>query len=801
MTSRLKFGRRGHFVRVWVCGLAIIGASGAAMAQAPVQLPITRVSITNVGPQTVSEALVRANIKIKEGDNYNPASVNDDIRNLYGTGYFLNVRVSEQRTVDGVELLYVLQPRPKLADINFVGNKKYSKAKLSKKVTSKIGEPFDERKIFMDKQEILKMYQKAGYPQTKVEYTPNVDPATGRASITFDITETPKVRIQDVYFEGAHAFSQKKLRKVLKTRRHWLFSWLTGTGVLKDDQLEEDKERLSEFYRNEGYIDFEMKDLRFVYETPRKLVLHFVISEGQQYRVGAVEFKGPKLFTTNEIASKLKMGVGSTFTPVGLNKDIEAIQDLYGTKGYIDTKIFARKNPNTQTGTMDLSYEIDEADKSYIEKIEIKGNTKTKDRVIRRELAVSPGEEFNMVKVKLSKRRLEGTQFFEHVDAQPEPTDIPNRKNLVIGVNEQNTGNFTIGAGFSSVDSILGFAEVTQNNFDLFNPPWFQGGGQKMRLKATLGTVRREYEATFIEPWFLGKKLQLSVDLYHSELDFVSLNDFYNERLTGARIGLTRALGSDFLIGGISYNIENRGIVDVSSNAPAIIQDPFEKGYHLVSKVGTSLAYDTRNSTLLPNAGQRTEIRSSVAGGPLGGDRDFYNIELASHWFFKGFFEGNVFEVMGRTGIVDKYDNSPRVSVFDRWFLGGIDTLRGYRYRQVGPRDPAHNNEPLGGGTYWFGSAEYSIPIIEFLRVAVFYDIGMVYPDAYSFSTRSRQTGAGFSSLGQTSSYNDNYGIGLRLNIPRLGPLRLDYGIPIHADPYNKSSGRFQFSVGYQRDF
>ncbi|HEY0455534.1 MAG TPA: outer membrane protein assembly factor BamA, partial [Verrucomicrobiae bacterium] len=646
-TSRLKFGRRGRYVRVWFCSILLAGCALAASGQvAPFRVPVTKVSITNIGPQTVSEALVRANIKVKEGDMYNRVTVDEDVRNLYGTGYFANIKVNEERTGDGVNLLYVLLPKPKLSDIVFVGNKKYSNTKLTKKVTSKIGEPLDERKAFTDAQEIKKMYQKAGYPQTDVKYKIAVEERVGRGTVTFEITEAPKVKIKDVFFEGAYAFPQKKLRKVLKkTRRHWMFSWLTGTGVLKDEELEDDKDRLAEFYRNEGYIDFELKDVRFIYETPRKLILNFVIYEGAQYRVGAVDFKGVKLFTTNELSQKLKMNVGSTFTPVGLNKDIEAIQDLYGAKGFIDVRIFARKNPNTQTGTMDLEFQIEEGDKSYIEKIEIKGNTITKDRVIRRELAVSPGEEFNMVKVKFTKQRLEQMQYFDRVEAQPEPTDIPNRKNLVVAVDEGKTGSFTIGAGFSSLDSILGFADATWSNFDLFNPPWFKGGGQKLRLHVAVGAVRREYEATSEEPWFLGKKLKFSLDLYHRELDFLSLNDFYNTRQTGARIGLARALGSDNLIGGISYTIEQIGIVDVTTNAPSIIRN--EQGYHLVSKITPFLAYDTRNDTRLPNGGQRSEIRATLAGGPLGGDRDFYSLEAGTHWYFKGFFQGNVFELIG----------------------------------------------------------------------------------------------------------------------------------------------------------
>ena len=355
-----------------------------------------------------------------------------------------------------------------------------------------------------------------------------------------------------------------------------------------------------------------------------------------------------------------------------------------------------------------------------------------------------------------------------------------------MGVNERNTGNVALGAGFSSVESILGFVELTQGNFDLFNPPWFMGGGQKFRLRAQVGARRQDYELSFIEPWFLGRKLAFSTDLYHRELRYLSRHDLYDERRTGARFGLTRALGSDFLIGGISYTLENIGIFNVPTNAPNSIKE--EEGDRLVSKVGLSLAYDTRNSVQLPDRGQRTEFRTEVAGGPFGGETDFYKLELTSHWFFKGFFEGHVLEVAGGLGTVDSYGNSDRVPLFDRWFLGGINSLRGFRFRDVGPKD---QDEPIGGGTYWLGSVEYSVPIIERLRFALFYDIGMVYQDAFSFSQGTQNTGL----------YNDNWGLGLRLNIPYLGPLRLDYGIPIKADHANQSSGRFQFSVGYQRPF
>jgi len=769
----------------------------AAFAQAPVI--ISKITITNIGPQVASDALVRANIKVKEGDKYSPAAINAGVENLYKTGYILNVQVVEEPLPDGVHLKYILLGKPKVTEITISGNTKFSTRKLTKKLTTKVGDPLDERKLFTDTEEIKKMYQKAGYPQTEVKYVMNTDQRAGRSSVLFEIKESPKVKVIDVYFEGANAFSQKKLRKVLKTRRHWMFSWLTGTGVLKKDVIEEDKERLAEFYRSEGYIDFDLRDVRYLYETPRKLIAYLVIYEGRQYRVGAIDFKGFTLFTTNEVSKRLKMNVGAIFTPKGFAQNFQAIEDLYGSKGYIDVQygrtLRVIKKPNTQTGTIDLTYEVQEGNKSYLEKVEIRGNTKTKDRVIRRELAVAPGEVFDMTRVKLSQRRLEGLNYFERVDteAEPDPNLPPDRKNLVVSVAEKPTGNFAIGAGYSSLDNLVGFIEITQGNFDLFNPPKFMGGGQKLRLRAQVGARVQDYQLTVIEPWLFGKKLEFSTDLYHRELRYVSINGLYDERRTGARFGVVKALGSDFLKGGVSYTIENVGIINVDSNAPPSIQA--EEGDRLVSKVGLSLSYDTRDSYLNPTRGTLNQMRVEVAGGPFGAETDFYKLELGSAWFIPGFFTNHVFEIRGRGGFVDSYSDSSRVPLFDRFFLGGITSLRGYRYREVGPREATFDNdtEPVGGNTYWYATAEYRIPIIKQLKFAVFYDIGMVYPNAFDFS---RHGNNGFG----TQPYNDNWGVGILLDLP-IGPLRLDYGIPIRSDPENRSSGRFQFTAGYRADF
>ena len=360
----------------------------------------------------------------------------------------------------------------------------------------------------------------------------------------------------------------------------------------------------------------------------------------------------------------------------------------------------------------------------------------------------------------------------------------------MIGVDEKKTGNLTLGAGFSSVDSVVGYVEVTQGNFDLFNPPTFTGGGQKFRLRVQLGTERQDYIASFVEPWFLGRKLALGIDLYYRELNYQSLNDYYDEIRGGAKVSLTRALGTDRLIGSVSYTLEEAKIKltsDGSTNAPPTEMNEAAQGWSLLSRGKVSLAYDTRGAGQLPNKGQRTEVSAELVGGPFGGDKNFYKLEVHSGWYFKGLFPGHVLEVVGSAGVAHAIDHDADVPFYERYYLGGLYSMRGFKYRAVSPYEQSITGspEPIGGDTYWFGSAEYSIPIIERLRIAFFYDIGDVQANPWHWDV---------------GNYSDNYGVGLRLNLP-IGPLRLDYGIPINHDQFSGSSGRFQFGVGYTREF
>jgi outer membrane protein insertion porin family len=808
----------------------LIGCGTAAWAQS-IGSKITRVDIKFIGPASVSEALIRDNIKLKAGSTYIPGGTQDDVHSLYATGQFYNIRISVDQADDGgVILTYIVQVRPRITEIKIEGNVKLKESKLKKKITIKVGDPLDEQKAFTDVQEMKKLYEKYGYSDTKVKYVLSIDEASGHGTVTYQIQESPKVKIIKVNFLGAVAFPQKELRKEVKTRAHWMWSWLTGSGYFKQEEFDGDTDRLVEFYHSHGYLDFEVKDVKLDYPTTNTMIVKYYLYEGHQYKVGSVKFSGQKVFADAEIIKGLKiiqryenskaklgtnglvMDVTSIFTPDGLKKDTEAVQDFYGSKGYIEIAqgqaLRVLTVPNIEKGTMDLDFQVGECPISYVQKIEIHGNLKTKDKVLRRELAISPGDVFNMVQVKVSKQRLEGLQYFSKVDTRPEPTDPPiaGRKNLIVSVEEQNTGNFSVGAGFSSVDALVGYAEISQGNFDLFHPPYFTGGGQKLRLRVQLGTQRQDYELSFVEPWFLNRKLALGVDLYRHQLNFESPNGIYDETRTGGKVSLTRALGSDFIIGSVSYTVEDIGISlnsgwhgyqtvaspDPKQSTPNVPNAILAQvGDNIYQRVGTSLAYDTRNSTQLPNHGQRTEVSTEVSQGST----DFYKLELHTAWYFPGLFKGHVLEAVGRTGVADSLQGGD-VPFYDRYYLGGLYSLRGFKFRNVAPRQafnpqtPYVSNEPIGGDTYWFSSYEYSVPIFEkdggvSLRFALFYDIGCVDARSYSYSL----------------NYSDDWGMGMRLNIPHLGPLRLDYGIPMKHDKYNSGSGQFQFGVGYTREF
>jgi outer membrane protein insertion porin family len=756
------------------------------------------IEVRFVGPETVNRAIVMANIQTAVGKPRSRDIIEQDVRNLINTGYFFDVRVLEEPVVDGVRIVFQVQGKATIKEIVIEGEKRFKDVRLRRESSQKVGDSLDERKAHDDAQKMQDLYQKAGYPDVKVTYEVDLDKDTGKAILKFKVQEGDRVYIREIKFTGNKAYTEQQLCKLLKTRRHWWGSWLAGTGVLKEEDFKEDLDKLRDHYHSNGYIDMDIRGTRIQRVRPNWMVVYIDLFEGVQYKVGAVAIDGNRLFPTTELEKHLKMTTGKTFTPTGMSADQKALGDYYGARGYLDTDVRPIRAPNVETGRIDLTYAIREGELTYIEKVEIRGNSKTKDKVIRRELAVHPGEIYDTVRVDRSVERLKNLGYFSKVEADPEPTDVPNHKDLVINLEEQRTGSVNFGAGFSSVDSLIGFVEMTQGNFDLFNWPTFTGAGQKLRLRLQIGLKRQDEILSFVEPWFLDKKLSLGFDLFHHAANYLSTE--YNEQSTGASLSLEKSF-TEFLRGQIQYSIQYISIgVDKSASPELQSQD----GSYLRSSVSGTVTYDTRDSVFLTTHGTRTEMNAEVAGGGLGGDVDVYKLNLTSSVFFP-LPNQQVFELLGAARVVEAFGSSEAngtnvietivnsrgpvksverpvdpVPIFDRLFLGGANTLRGFAFRQVGPMDV--NGQPVGGNTSVNGTAEYSYPIIERVRGALFFDVGNVYPNAYEITATDLKSDAGF---------------GLRLNLP-IGPLRLDYGYPIMTDKEAGRTGKFQFSVGYQ---
>jgi len=777
---------------------AVVVPSTHSWAQeAPEEVIVREIEVRFSGPETVNRSVVMANIQTTVGKPRTREMIEQDVRNLINTGYFYDVRVLEEPVVDGVRIVFQVQGKATIKEILMEGNKRFKEERLKREYSQKVGDSLDERKAHDDAHKMQDLYQKSGYPDSKVIYEVSIDKDTGKAILKFTVHEGERVFIKQIKFTGNKAFPDNRLLKIMKTRRHWWGSWLAGTGVLKEEDFKEDLDKLRDYYDSNGYIDMEIRGTRTERVGPKWMVITIDLYEGSQYKVGSVTIEGNKLFPTPDLEKHLKMTSGKIFTPTAMAADQKALEDYYGGRGYLDTSARPIRAPNVETGRIDMTYSIHEGELTYIEKVEIRGNTKTKDKVIRRELAVNPGEIYDTVRVDRSVERLKNLGYFSKVEATPEPTDVPNRKDLVLNLEEQRTGSVTFGAGFSSIDSLLGFVEITQGNFDLFNWPSFTGGGEKLRLRLQVGFKRQDEVLSFVEPWFLDQKLSLGFDAFHHNSNFLSTE--YSEQRTGVALWLEKAL-NDFIRGRIEYGIQD---IDLNVDQIASQELQSQSGSHTRSSVTGTLVYDTRDSVFLTTRGNRTEVSAELAGGPMGGNVDDYKLNAKTSFYFP-FFDKQVLQLVGAAGVVDAFGSSRNagsnvtetvfgggvtntvhasinpVPIFDRYFLGGANTLRGFAFRQVSPKDGF--GEPIGGNGFMNATAEYTYPIVERVRGAFFFDIGNVYQNAYDFSLNNMKSDAG---------------IGVRLNLP-IGPLRLDYGYPIMTDQSSGRTGKIQFSVGYQ---
>jgi outer membrane protein insertion porin family len=737
---------------------------------------VSKIDVQYAGPATLSQDRIIANMRTRVGKPYSEQLIEDDIRNLYATGNVENVRIfGEPIGNEEVRVIVMLQTKAVVGSVEFEGVSAVSVSRLRGKISSKPGDAANESTLEADRQAVLEYYRTKGFTDVEVQVKSETNEQQGSTRVRFVVREGGKSAIRSIQFQGNSKISSRELRGVVKTRKYLpLWSAIVKTGRVSSDLLSEDVQTLREFYHNRGFSDVQIgaPSLKTV---GGKVDVTFPIREGEVYRISKISFVGARLFTEDKLLAATKLREGSVYSPAAIQADIKALQELYGAKGYVDFQAVSRPTSGGKNFTQ-LTISLDEGTQSTVGRVNISGNTRTKDKVIRRELALAPGDIFNTVRMDASKQRLNNLNYFSKVDVYPAETGMGDARDLNVVLEEKRTGSLNFGAGFSSIDSLLGFVEVTQGNFDIARWPYFTGGGQKFRSRVQYGAQRRDASISLTEPYFLDRKLSLGGEAFYHEASFVS--DVYSERRFGFEL-IGRKPITEFSFARFGYRIEQIGVQGVTSDAPPFIRS--QQGDRSKSQLFAGVTYDSRDSLFLTRKGERVDLSGFVAGGPLGGSIQTYGWNLEGSKYFK-FAWDTILTLNAQLGLVENWGDGVEVPIFDRLFLGGND-VRGFQFRRVGGKGVVREgNEPLGGKSLGRMTVEYTLPVMDKVRFATFYDAGFVNEKAYDFST---------------SGYNSNVGLGLRLDLP-IGPVRIDYGIPTKQYPGDNASGRFNFNVGYQ---
>lgn len=772
---------------VRIAALALLGAVSAGA------VPVREIRVERLGGGLVEESVVRSFTSVQVGQELTRAALSRDVRALEQSGRFAYVATRVEESVGGAIVTYAVRSKPRIRLIRIEGADDVGNQKVRELLELGPGDLVDDATLAFKALAVKEFYQKRHFPYADLKWTIREEESSGTAEVVVKVKEGRRAKIKRIEFEsdipdpgrGSRAMRAlfpwffdhppvigHDLRKSMKQRQVNMWSWITGAGTYKPEELDADVELVRRALLERGYLDAAVGEP--VIEPGKKLVVRIPVDEGERYRLGRVAVEGPKKFPVADVQKSVTNQPGDIATITAIERSQQAVRDFYGSRGYIRSEVQTQVQPRTNEPVVDLAVAVrEEGEQARVRDVKIRGNTKTQDKVIRRELTVFPGEIYNQVRVRTSELRLRNLGYFEFVNAIPEDTTEPGLFDLALEVEEKRTGQFLVGAGFSSVDNLIGFVELSQGNFDLFNwPP--TGGGQKLRLRGTAGTERNDLELSFTEPWLFDRKLALNVNLFRRNRSYFS--DLYDQRNTGGDIGIGVPLDA-FSRLNLTYGLEEIKIHNVDTNASEFFQS--QKGDFLKSSLTLEVVRDSRDSSFIPTRGMRSSIAGMWAGGPLGGEVDVYSIEAQSSKFWPIWFE-HVFNIRAWTAVAEPHGDEDVLPVFERLYLGGARTLRGYKYRRVGPKD--EDDEPLGGGTAWYATAEYTIPVFERLRFATFYDIGYVYDESFDWDF---------------STYNSDWGVGIRLDFPGF-PLRLDYAWPLETDPDDdRKSGRFQFTIGY----
>ncbi len=761
-------------VAVACCAVVWLAASLPLSAQDESAPTISKVEFRGIPP--ASEVFARKLVEARAGGRLNTVELDLAVTRLLRSGRFLRASYSLQEDGDRVKVLFDLRERPVVTEVRFEGNVKFRDGQLKQRVPEMIGSPVDPFVVGEGRDAIIAMYREEGFGAVAVTYDRERLQSTGE--LLYVIEEGERVRIRRIVFEGAHSFSDRELGRNIESKKAF---WIFRTGAFDEERAESDVARLRAFYRDQGFLDARVSYRRELLEDGEGLALIFTIDEWDRYAVEALDFRGNTVFTHEELWGLMRTRVGETVRRPQVDADVSRIHTRYGELGYIYAQVRVIQVFSNTPGLVRITIEINEGDQFRVGRVVVRGNVRTKDKVVRRTLNLYPPDDlFDMTETKKARRKLLETRIFSSARVYP-VGDEPGVRDVVMDVEEaEKSGDFIFGAGVTSNSGLVGNIVLDMKNFDLFDTPrsWsellkfrsFFGAGQHFRLELQPGTVLSRFRIDFTEPYFMDKPLRLDVSAFL----FSRGRDGYDERRGGASVSLGKRFERGRLrgwSGELALRIEDVNVRDVDILASSEIRD--DEGSTLLTSVKGSLVRDRTDNRLVPTTGGRLRM-SYEQFGVLGGDAGYAKVTAGYTWYktldTDTHGRKRILQLRAEGGVI--VGNAP---VFNRFFAGGTGSIRGFEFRGVGERDGIDDNN-IGGDFRILGGAEYSFPLIgERIRGLYFLDTAMV--------------GSG--------TLRASIGAGVRFTINLFGPVPLELSL---AFPVIKDSGDetqvFSFQVG-----
>ena len=758
---------------VWLPGIFAQGKRSAGLAPLAGDLKteilarmgllekIVRIDIA--GNRKISPIAITNQIKSKVGGALKEADLTADIKTIYKMGYFLDVSVSVASEAKGKVITFTVVEKGLISEVRLVGNKALDRDDILGAMNVKARQSLNREKIKEDIQKIKALYDTKGY--YNAEITDRIENDGQKDFVLIlDIKENDRLYIRTISFEGNITFTTKELVKMMTTSERTLLGFITDSGILNREQLKQDVQKLNGFYFNNGFINSQIGE-PVVTNDSKGIYIKITVKEGKRFKIGKIEISGDQLEKKREeLFAGLQTKSGKHYDREAMAKDIEMITQSANDEGYAHADVNPKIVTHEKEQLVDVDLQLTKGSLVYISRIGITGNTVTRDKVIRRQFSLAEGDLYSSSKLKRGYEGLNQLRYFEEVDIQTEKAS-DNKMDINVRVKEKNTGMFMVGAGYSAVDQAIIMAQITQQNF--------LGYGQIASLKASLGSKTNNYELSFTEPWLFDMPMWCKTDIWKYRKEY----DSYTLDTKGAGLTLGYPIWQK-LTGYVGYKLSIDNIMDVDHDKASyyILQ---QEGERTTSAVTFTLGYDTTNDQMFPSKGIKASGSVQFAGKPfLGGNANFtkYAASLSGYYpLFKDIVLGGKTKI----GYLQNNDESDdKIPIYERYVLGGINSLRGFRY--VGPVNPG-TSDVIGGTTFVTFTVEIVFPLIKDagMKGVVFYDAGNTWNGGYYLNDLRQSCGAG-----------------IRWYSP-IGPLRLEYGYVLdHKGINDSSTGRFEFTIG-----